>query len=72
MHRLFLLLSFVAYLGVAQAETVKGRIAAVSQQAGTIQIEVKAKVSVWMEIAYARASAGSAPHRLRAPTHVAS
>ena len=43
MHRLILFISLVACLGAAQAETVKGRIAVVSQQAGTIQIEVKAK-----------------------------
>ncbi len=43
MHRLIFLLSLVACLGAAQAETVKGRIAVVSQQAGTIQIDVKGK-----------------------------
>jgi len=40
MKRMILLLSLLATIGVAQAETVKGRIAVVSQQAGTIQISV--------------------------------
>jgi rhodanese-related sulfurtransferase len=40
MKRLVFLVSLVALVGVAQAETLKGRIAVVSQQAGTIQIEV--------------------------------
>ncbi len=43
MKRLILLLSLLLTLGVAQAETVKGRIAVVSQQAGTIQIKVGAE-----------------------------
>ncbi len=41
MQRLILLVSLVALISVAQAETVKGRIAVVSKQAGTIQIDVK-------------------------------
>jgi len=40
MKKLWLLLPLVACIGVVQAETVKGRIAVVSQQAGTIQIAV--------------------------------
>lgn len=40
MKRLILVLSCLACIGAAQAETVKGRIAGISQQAGTIQIEV--------------------------------
>lgn len=38
-----LFVSLIALVGVTQAETVKGRIAVVSQQAGTIQIDVKGK-----------------------------
>ena len=40
MHRLMLVLPLILSLGAAQAETLKGRIAVVSQQAGTIQIDV--------------------------------
>ena len=40
MKRMILLLSLLATIGFTQAETVKGRIAVVSQQAGTIQIAV--------------------------------
>lgn len=40
MTRMILLLCLLLTIGVAQAETVKGRIAVVSQQAGTIQIKV--------------------------------
>lgn len=43
MYRLMILIMLTAALGVAQAETVKGRIAVVSQQAGTIQVEVQGK-----------------------------
>jgi len=43
MKRLIQLVFLVAMIGTAQAEAVKGRIAVVSQQAGTIQIEVKSK-----------------------------
>jgi len=40
MKSLIFMLSLIACVGAAQAETLKGRIAVVSQQAGTIQIEV--------------------------------
>lgn len=40
MKRLVFLFSLIASIGAVQAETVKGRIAVVSQQAGTIQIDV--------------------------------
>ena len=43
MKKLLLLILVTAFVGVAQAETVKGRIAVVSKQAGTIQIDVKGK-----------------------------
>jgi rhodanese-related sulfurtransferase len=43
MNRLIFFVSLVLGISVAQAETVKGRIAVVSQQAGTIQIDVKGK-----------------------------
>ena len=43
MQKRFVLLCLWAVFGAAQAETVKGRIAVVSQQAGTVQIEVKGK-----------------------------
>ncbi len=41
MKRLILLVSLLALAVVAQAETVKGRIAEISKKAGTIQINVK-------------------------------
>jgi rhodanese-related sulfurtransferase len=43
MQRLILLIVVTVLAGLAHAETVKGRIAAVSKQAGTLQIEVKGK-----------------------------
>ncbi len=43
MKKLILLILVTAFIGLAQAETVKGRIAVVSQQAGTIRIDVKGK-----------------------------
>jgi rhodanese-related sulfurtransferase len=43
MKRLILFIFLTALVGLVQAETVKGRIAVVSKQAGTIQIEVKGK-----------------------------
>ena len=43
MQRWMIVLSLVTLFGAAQAETVKGRIAVVSTQAGTIQLEVAAK-----------------------------
>ena len=43
MKRLIVLIVAAALAGLAQAETVKGRIAVVSKQAGTLQIEVKGK-----------------------------
>lgn len=48
MKRLVLILSFLALAGAgtAQAETVKGRIANISNKAGTIQIKVKGKGEV--------------------------
>ncbi len=41
MKRIILLVFLAALAGVVQAETVKGRIAVVSKQAGTIQVNVK-------------------------------
>jgi len=41
MRRLFLLLTLITFVAVAEAATVKGRIQVVSQQAATIQIDVK-------------------------------
>jgi rhodanese-related sulfurtransferase len=43
MKRLIVLIIVAALAGIVQAETVKGRIAVVSKQAGTIQVEVKGK-----------------------------
>ena len=43
MYRIVIAVMLVVLFGSAQAETVKGRIAVVSQQAGTIQLEVKGK-----------------------------
>ena len=43
MKRYILVFLLAAFIGSAYGETVKGRIAVVSKQAGTIQIEVKAK-----------------------------
>ena len=43
MKRLIVLIVAAALAGIVQAETVKGRIAVVSKQAGTIQIDVKGK-----------------------------
>ena len=43
MKRLIVLILAAALAGFAQAQTVKGRIAVVSKQAGTLQIEVKGK-----------------------------
>jgi rhodanese-related sulfurtransferase len=43
MKRLIVFLMAVALAGLAQAETVKGRIAVVSKQAGTLQIDVMGK-----------------------------
>lgn len=43
MQRLILFFAMLAISGLIQAETVKGRIAVVSVQAGTIQVEVKGK-----------------------------
>ncbi|MDJ0739088.1 MAG: rhodanese-like domain-containing protein [Gammaproteobacteria bacterium] len=43
MKRLIVLIIAAALAGIVQAETVKGRIAVVSKQAGTIQIDVKGK-----------------------------
>ncbi|MGB5568692.1 MAG: rhodanese-like domain-containing protein [Sedimenticolaceae bacterium] len=41
MKRLILMFSLIALTGALQAETVKGRIAEISMQAGTIQLDVK-------------------------------
>ena len=43
MKRIIVFVFLAALAGVVQAETVKGRIAMVSKQAGTIQVEVKGK-----------------------------
>jgi rhodanese-related sulfurtransferase len=43
MKRLIVIIVAAALAGLVQAETVKGRIAVVSKQAGTLQIEVKGK-----------------------------
>ena len=43
MQRFILVFLVVAFLGAAHAETIKGRIAVVSKQAGTVQIDVKGK-----------------------------
>jgi rhodanese-related sulfurtransferase len=43
MKRLMVFILAVAFVGLVQAETVKGRIAVVSKQAGTLQIDVKGK-----------------------------
>ena len=43
MNRLIVFFMALALVGLAHAETVKGRIAAVSKQAGTLQIDVKGK-----------------------------
>ena len=43
MYRFLLLVLISAFLTAAHAETVKGRIAVVSQQAGTIRVDVKGK-----------------------------
>lgn len=43
MKRIILLVFLAALAGVIEAETVKGRIAVVSKQAGTIQVDVKGK-----------------------------
>ena len=43
MQRLILLILVTTFVGLAHAETVKGRIAVVSQQAGTIRVDVKGK-----------------------------
>lgn len=43
MQRLLALFTVLALIGIAQADTIKGRIAVVSKQAGTLQIEVKGK-----------------------------
>ena len=43
MYRIVIAVMLVVLFGSAQAETVKGRIAVVSKQAGTIQLEVKGK-----------------------------
>jgi rhodanese-related sulfurtransferase len=43
MKRLIVLILAAALAGIAQADIVKGRIAVVSKQAGTLQIEVKGK-----------------------------
>ncbi len=43
MKRLIVLITVTVLAGGIQAETVKGRIAVVSQQAGTIQVEVQGK-----------------------------
>lgn len=43
MKRLLVLIVVAMLAGVAHAETVKGRIAVVSKQAGTIQLDVKSK-----------------------------
>ncbi len=43
MKRLIVFFMAVALVGLAHAETVKGRIAVVSKQAGTLQIDVKGK-----------------------------
>ena len=46
MKRLIVFFMAVALAGLAHAETVKGRIAVVSKQAGTLQIDVKGKDKV--------------------------
>ncbi len=43
MYRIMLTVALLVCLGATQAETLKGRIAVVSKQAGTIQLEVKGK-----------------------------
>ncbi len=43
MQRLILVFLIATCIGIVHAETVKGRIAVVSKQAGTIQIDVKGK-----------------------------
>ena len=43
MQRFIMLILVTAFVGLVHAETVKGRIAVVSQQAGTIRVDVKGK-----------------------------